>query len=302
VVSEGRAELGRYADAAEARDAGRRLLAAGITPEVRRDGESHVLSVAAADLAVAAGVLSLDGMAPTSPTPAGAVVDLAPPPGDPTSTPAPPAAAAADPAEEVDPAAVADLVVDERGFVVVLVADDATVARSVATRLLDHGIGCELASAFATGHANPMTTSGDPESVQVLEIDADRALTVLGLDALPARLTAPPSPATTEAGDAPAAVAEVPPAPTARLRRRAEAEEVRSYLGGRVQLTRRQARTMVAVYLAALVLVPLSFFYLTRWILAPDVEEPELPTQQELPSVVVRPWGPAGDGGAPPGP
>jgi hypothetical protein len=34
---------------------------------------------------------------------------------------------------------------------------------------------------------------------------------------------------------------------------------------------------MIALYIAALILIPLAFFLMTRWILTPEVERPELP-------------------------
>jgi hypothetical protein len=43
----------------------------------------------------------------------------------------------------------------------------------------------------------------------------------------------------------------------------------------------------VIVYCVALVAIPLTFYYLTRWVLAPDIEDPELPEFPEQESVVV---------------
>jgi hypothetical protein len=284
-VSDGRAELARYVDATEVRDAARRLLAVGIAPEVQREGVDHLLVVSASDAEAAAALLAID--------PSTVVIDDAAAGPEPLTHPD----LASDEASEQDE--LADLVVDERGFVVVAVVDGPTEARAVAGRLLERGIGSELVSAFDTGHANPMTATGDPEAIQVLEGDLDRALSILDLDEVPRRLVAPPAstdvpaPAPAPAAGAdpsgPALPAEAP-APAGRgLRRRTEAEPKQPYLGGRLMLTRRQMRTMIAVYVAALVLIPLAFFYLTRWVLTPDVEEIENPIRTEVPAIEAPP-------------
>jgi hypothetical protein len=276
--------VARYEAAAEARDAARRLLAAGVTPEVRREDGVHVLMVAAADVPAAAGVLDVD--------PEEIIVLAA----DDADLDGPTGQLQADAVDEVPtpdgPDDTADLVVDERGFVVVTIADDVAGARDVAASLLEQGIGAEVVSAFETGHANPMTATGDPQAVQVLEIDTDRALALLGHEAPPPRLAAPAPPAGGEAGrdGTPTSSDEVvPEVPATRLRARTEREEAQPYLGGRVMLTRRQARTLVTVYVAAVILIPIGFYLFTRWALAPDVEEPELRSRFDIPSIVVAP-------------
>jgi hypothetical protein len=275
-VSQDGVELARYDEAGEAREAARRLLSAGLTPAVRREGAVHVLSVPPAHAAAAAELLAVD---PPSGVDGGDAAPVYVASGD-WSVPhdahhedIPPDAAGGE--DDLD-----DLVVDERGFVVVALADGPDEARTLAARLLEAGIPSEACSAFATGHANPMATVGDPQAVQVLEVDADRALGVLGAEQLPRRLAHPGEPAVTSPAvdAAPEATPEQgAPRPEAQLRRRTEVEEVRPYLGGRLNLTRRQVRTMIALYLAALVLIPLAFFLATQWILTPDIERPELP-------------------------
>lgn len=262
-MSQDGVEVARYSDATDARDASRRLLSAGITPHVHRDGSEQVLTVPVVQAGAAAEVLEVE---PPPLLPLAATVDDAPP--------------ASDPGDADD--GLGDLVVDERGFVVVALADGAEEAHALSARLLEGGIPSERLSAFETGHANPMASAGDPVAVQVLEVDADRALGILGLDQLPRRLVAvapvqpiAPGPEGAEATLTTPGVEA--PASGPALRKRTEVEEVRPYLGGRLQLTRRQVRTMIALYVAALVLIPLGFFLMTRWVLTPDIETPELP-------------------------
>jgi hypothetical protein len=57
-------------------------------------------------------------------------------------------------------------------------------------------------------------------------------------------------------------------------RPRRDPDEVRSYLGGRLQVTRRRLIAAVLIYLAALVLIPLAFFWATQRILVPDTPDP----------------------------
>jgi hypothetical protein len=284
-VTADKAELGRYPDAAEARAAARKLLAVGITPEVARDGDEHVLLVDAA--AAGAGAATLEIVPPEGPPPrtgdpdadpddwgrpgtsSGSIFDPPPSPGGAAVSPSlPPPPAPVEAIESDGPQ------VDDQGFVVVAVRPNESAAHEVAATLLEHGIGVELGSAVETGYASPLMGTGDGLVVRVLELDVERALAILGTEP-PRRLTQPQPRAEPTPDEAATDSVDVA-APPLRPRRGGgeKPEEIREYFGGRLRLTKRQLWTGIIVYLAALILIPLFFFFLTRWALDPGGGDP----------------------------
>jgi hypothetical protein len=276
-VTDNGVELGRFPDAGEARRVARLLLAAGITPDVRRADDEHVIVVATDEAERAAQVLDLEveGLARVvAPAPEEAGVDEAPEEPDDELDPLPWLV----PAEEVEEADddTAGLEVDADGFVAVALAGAGDEARAVAASLLEHGIGAELANAVDRGFANPIIDDLDTQVVLVLDIDAMRALDVL--DAEPPKRLTPPTTAVEAASSdgaegsvlAPMAEEATPPPKV----RKPRDETPQEYFGGRLRITRRQLVTGITVYVAALILIPLLFFYLTRWILDPGGGDP----------------------------
>jgi hypothetical protein len=297
-VTAGGVELGRFPDATAARAAARRLLAVGITPRVERSGDEHVLRVAPEEATAAAAALELT--APGGPTAADQVGGGEPGPtatespddaGRPTTAPSvtgavsifsspeelaaaallpPPPSATEPPPEETGP------YVDDDGFMVVAVAPDEESGRELAASLVERGIGVELADAVETRYANPLMGEAGAVVLRVLEIDAPRALEQLGTEP-PMRLAAPtppPSPATASATSVGPPPTPTTPSRPSRPGAPPEPEPVHEYLGGRLRLTRRQLITAIVVYAAALILIPLTFFYLTRWVLDPGGGDP----------------------------
>lgn len=267
--------LARYTDAPAARAAARQVLAAGITPDVQREGDEHVLRVAPAEAARAAEILGLEAPAPSD-EPLDETSDETVDGGaaDGGDLPAPPAVDGTD--SEPEPEAdIPD--VDDQGFVVVAVADDEAAGHAMAASLLENGIGVELGGAVDAGYANALMGGADAQVVRVLELDVERALGILGGER-PRRLGPPvgtPTPApidpTTDGG--PELATEAAPTPGRRIGAE-KPREVREYFGGRLRLTKRQLWTGIIVYIAALILIPLSFFYLTRWALDPGGGDP----------------------------
>ncbi len=146
--------------------------------------------------------------------------------------------------------------VDAQGFTVVAVARDDAGARALGSRLLEAGIGSELTPVAGTGWAVPGGPRPEEILVRVLAGDAGRAEQVLGH-----QRPAPPRPP----GSPQPEVAEVAE----------DRDEPRSYLGGRLLLTGRQRVAIIVGYLLALVVLPLVFYWGTRFILDPGVDEPE---------------------------
>jgi hypothetical protein len=277
-------EVARVADAGEVRSITRRLLADGIPATVERDGADHVVLVAPHAVEAAAAVLGLDPTAITPPPAAvGASADDEPPGLDLSTLPPPP-----EPEPEPE-----GFEVDLRGFVVVAMTASEPEARTMAGRLLERGIGAEIAPAADAGFADPASDPVDAHIVRVLEGDTDRSIEILGTEPPHRRFepvgapdeqadedgveVAQPVEGDAEAVASPAspasAAASASPAPR-RRHTKAEPEEVNSYLGGRVQLTKRQLVIGIIAYVAALVLIPLAFFYMTRWALDPDEPDP----------------------------
>jgi hypothetical protein len=263
-------ELLRCREASEARAAARVLLAAGLDPQVRRDGDDHVVAVVGAQAEAAAGALGLTEPDIASPGAAEAGdLDEA---GDTALAPEP---AGDVPGDAVghgtgDDADDDSIDIDGRGYAAIALARDDDEARLLGSRLLEHGIGFDIAEADDAGFANPMLPAGQARILRVVEDDAPRALALLGVE--PPRRTHP-EPAAVDTGSGPA---------VERRRPRPESREVREYFGGRLRLTQRQAVGFVVLYLLALVLVPLAFFYGVRYMLADDieVEVPTIPTSE----------------------
>lgn len=131
-----------------------------------------------------------------------------------------------------------------------------------ARRLVEHGIGAEVAFVEDAGEANLLTGSAGAHVVMVLPVDAARAREVLGIQAPGAdERSSPPEQASADAA-------------------------VQSFFGGRVHATSRQFVTMVALYLLALILIPLAVFWATRWLVSPEVDERPPSGQPTLPSSI----------------
>lgn len=258
-------ELLRCREASEARSAARSLLAGGVTPEVHRDGDEHVVATTSADAEAAARIL---GLAAPDPEVLSALTDEGDDPNRDLAAAAPPGDVGDDGGVEDDDLEDGEFEIDERGYAAVALAKDEEEARAFGAQLLEHGIGFDVAVADESGFANPLLPAGEARVLRVVENDAPRAVDLLGVDP-PRRVRSDP-------------VAGAPADPVPSERRRPATREVHEYLGGRLRLTQRQAVGFVVLYLLALVLVPLAFFYGVRYMLDDDidVEVPTLPTSE----------------------
>ena len=168
------------------------------------------------------------------------------------------------------------------------VADYATEdkAADAARQLLERGIGPDVVFEAHDGGINPMTATEGRYVLRVLATDEARAREVLDL---------PPAEADAASKGPVAEVAGWRPPPddsvsAAKTDGRSggpvtkDEPEVHSLLGGRIEATTRQIVLALAVYLTALILIPLAAFCGTRWALESDPEVPvtTLPALESL--------------------
>jgi hypothetical protein len=146
--------------------------------------------------------------------------------------------------------------VDAEGYAIVAMVPGEAEGRTVAAALLELGIGVDLVDADRAGYGRPPGSSGPPTEgalvVRVLPSDVDRARSVVD-DPFPRRTRY-------VEGTTPTVI---------------DGEEVRGYFGGRLNVTRTQLTLIILAYVAALILIPLFFFWGTQQLLDPGIDDPQ---------------------------
>jgi hypothetical protein len=149
---------------------------------------------------------------------------------------------------------VASVTAGDVGMVVVTELGDSDAAGDAARTLLEHGMGADVVAGHGEGQ-NLITGSSDTYVVMVLALDEVRAREILGLPEL-----------------VPDEEEEAAAAPRTTLEAITDDKKVHSLFGGRLEATARQIAITVALYIAALILLPLLAFYGTQAVLTDDVE------------------------------